>query len=132
MAYYTYILESEMDGTYYIGSSRDPEKRLEKHNQPHHGYTGRKQPWKLVYTEPYGTKSEALRREIFLKRQKNRDLISDLNSCSSDGYHACPDLLRFYLFSSRLDHTPLFSAEREDSFPFRTYLESLHIILPNP
>jgi hypothetical protein len=26
MAYYIYILESEKDGTHYIGSSRDPEK----------------------------------------------------------------------------------------------------------
>ena len=49
MAYYIYILQSETDGTYYLGSSQDPEKRLEKHNAPHHGYTGRKQPWKLVY-----------------------------------------------------------------------------------
>lgn len=85
MAYYIYILESEKEGTYYIGSSQDPEKRLEKHNLPHQGYTGRKQPWKLVYTEFYNTKSEALSREKFLKRQKSSAFLSDLINGNSAG-----------------------------------------------
>ncbi len=80
MAHYVYIIESEKDGTYYIGSSQDPEKRVWKHNRPHRGYTGGKQPWKLVYTEMHETKTEALRREHFLKNQKSRDFLFDLIS----------------------------------------------------
>ena len=41
-AYFTYILQSQKDLSYYIGSSNDPERRLEKHNKPHKGYTARK------------------------------------------------------------------------------------------
>jgi putative endonuclease len=32
--HYTYILQSEKDCSYYIGCSKDPEKRLMKHNRP--------------------------------------------------------------------------------------------------
>src|SRR5690606_31563286 len=85
MAYYIYILESERDGTYYIGSSQDPGTRLAKHNRPHAGYTGRKQPWKLVYTERYASKPEALVREKFIKKQKSKNWILQRISDSSVG-----------------------------------------------
>ena len=85
MAHYVYIIESEVDGTYYIGSSADPSKRLEKHNSPHKGFTGRKQPWKLVYTETYETKTEAIKRENFLKKQKSREFLAILITGSSAG-----------------------------------------------
>ncbi|MFC0263269.1 GIY-YIG nuclease family protein [Fontibacter flavus] len=48
MSYFVYIIESEIDGTFYIGISSDPKRRLEKHNLPHKGFTSRKRPWKLV------------------------------------------------------------------------------------
>ncbi|WP_130276580.1 GIY-YIG nuclease family protein [Cecembia calidifontis] len=35
MIHFVYIIESEADGTFYIGVSSDPEKRLGKHNLPH-------------------------------------------------------------------------------------------------
>jgi putative endonuclease len=47
--YSVYILQSEMDGSYYVGSSADPVDRLAKHNRPHKGYTASKQPWKLGF-----------------------------------------------------------------------------------
>ena len=85
--HYTYIIQSEKDLSYYIGSSKDPEKRLVKHNKPHKGYTARKQPWKLVYTEEYDSKSEAFKRENFLKNQRSREFIVRLieKKCSSVG-----------------------------------------------
>jgi len=85
MAHFVYIIESEVDGTYYIGSSQDPEIRLEKHNRPHKGYTARKQPWKLVYTELFETKSEAICREIYLKKLKNTTFLSQLINVRSAG-----------------------------------------------
>jgi hypothetical protein len=55
MPYFVYIIQSELDGTYYLGASQNPVARLEKHNRPHKGFTARKQPWKLVYTETFDT-----------------------------------------------------------------------------
>ena len=72
MSFYTYIIQSERDQSYYIGSSKDPEGRLLKNNQKHQGYTARKQPWKLVWKEMHTQKSEAIKKEMFLKKQKSK------------------------------------------------------------
>ena len=82
MAFYTYILQSEKDGSFYIGSSSDPEERLLKHNRNHQGYTARKQPWRLVWKEVHDDKSSAIKREKFLKKQKSRSYLEDLISKS--------------------------------------------------
>ena len=80
MAFYTYILQSEKDGTFYIGSSADPEEGLLKYNRRHSGYTARKQPWKLVWQEIHEDKSNAIKREKFLKKQKSRVYLEELIS----------------------------------------------------
>jgi putative endonuclease len=80
MVYYVYILQSEKDGTFYIGSSQDPNLRLQKHNAPHKGYTSRKQPWKIVYSEKFEAKQDALQRERYLKAQKSREFLLRLIS----------------------------------------------------
>ena len=76
--YYVYIIQSEEDGSFYIGYSSDVANRLEQHNNSKRGYTSNKQPWKVVYTEKYKTKTEAIKREYFLKRQKNRKFYEQL------------------------------------------------------
>lgn len=76
--FFTYIIQSEKDSSFYVGYSENPEKRLEKHNNAKTGYTSRKQPWKLVYTEEFKTKTEAIIREKFIKNQKSRDFIMKL------------------------------------------------------
>jgi len=85
MDYFVYILQSGKDGSFYIGSSNDPIQRLEKHNAPHKGYTSKKQPWKIVYTEKFEDKRSALRRERFLKLQKSREFLLHLIAGSSAG-----------------------------------------------
>ncbi|GHB28517.1 GIY-YIG nuclease family protein [Mongoliitalea lutea] len=70
MAFFVYIIQSVKDNSFYIGVSSNPEERLLKHNRPHKGYTARKQPWILVYTEAFATKTKALKRENFIKAQK--------------------------------------------------------------
>ncbi|NVJ85754.1 MAG: GIY-YIG nuclease family protein [Algoriphagus sp.] len=80
MDFYVYILQSELDGSFYVGVSSDPEDRLAKHNRPHKGYTAGKRPWKIVYLEAYPTKKEALRRELEIKRQKSSVFIRGLIS----------------------------------------------------
>lgn len=70
--YYTYILQSQQDDSFYIGVTEDLLIRLKEHNSGLSKYTSRKKPWKLVYYEKYETLSDSRKREIFLKRQKNR------------------------------------------------------------
>lgn len=82
--FFTYILQSEIDKSYYIGHSLDVIKRLECHNQGLSKYTSKKIPWKLVYIEIFETKPEANRREIFLKRQRNRAFYAQLISSESN------------------------------------------------
>ncbi|WP_106132011.1 GIY-YIG nuclease family protein [Mongoliibacter ruber] len=85
MAFFVYILQSMKDKSFYVGVTHNIGERLEKHNRPHKGYTGKKQPWVLVYTEIYTTKTDALKRENFIKAQKSREYIEVLINGSSAG-----------------------------------------------
>ena len=67
MPFYVYIIKSEVDGTYYKGSSENYLQRLSDHNAGLSDYTSRKIPWKLIYVEVHPTKSSALTRERKLK-----------------------------------------------------------------
>ncbi len=78
MSYYVYIIESQLDQSYYIGQTQDLEKRLNQHNNGLSKYTKRKMPWKLVYFEEFENRSDAMRRESFLKRQRNREFYKRL------------------------------------------------------
>lgn len=82
--FFTYILYSKDIDKYYIGISRDPEKRLEYHNKGLGGgkrsYTKRTQDWRLVYTKKFDIKSEAHAFERYIKNQKSRDVIERLIS----------------------------------------------------
>jgi len=77
--YFVYILLCK-DGSYYIGSSNDVEKRFKDHLDGNGGrYTRSHKPQKLVYKEELATKSEALKREAELKkwtRAKKKELIA--------------------------------------------------------
>ncbi len=74
----TYILQSEIDGSYYIGSTENIESRIIRHNKGYSGYTKTKRPWVLVYNEEYKTLSEAKAREYYLKSLKSRVSIQKL------------------------------------------------------
>ncbi|WP_167606240.1 GIY-YIG nuclease family protein [Maribellus sediminis] len=78
MKYFVYILQSEKDSSFYIGYTSDLDQRLQKHNSGSTRYSSRKRPWKLVYVEDFLDKSEAIRRERFLKKQRNRSFYQRL------------------------------------------------------
>ena len=69
--FYVYLLQSQKDQSFYIGYTSDLQQRLFKHNTAKSGYTSTKQPWEIVYSETFDLKSDAIKRERFLKRQKN-------------------------------------------------------------
>jgi len=78
--YFVYVLECA-DKTLYVGSTNNLEKRLNEHNNSKCGahYTKIRRPVKLMYSEKYSTKSEALKREIQIKgwrRERKLELIN--------------------------------------------------------
>lgn len=78
----TYILECN-DGSFYTGWTNNLDKRLHAHNAGTASkYTRARRPVKVVYTEAFDTKQEAMRRENQIKRltraQKERLVSSSL------------------------------------------------------
>lgn len=66
--WYLYILRCG-DGTLYTGITTDVEKRLEQHRTGKGAkYTRGRSPLELVYREECGTHSDALKRELAVKR----------------------------------------------------------------
>jgi len=82
MRFYVYILQSESSGRYYVGQTKDLAKRVAYHNANYSLALKNRGPWKLVYSESYATRSEAVRREMQIKRQKDRRFIDALLSAS--------------------------------------------------
>jgi len=71
MGYYVYVLESKSKDIYYVGSTSNLEKRIASHNSNKARWTKRYQPWVLRHSEKFLTRSEAVKREKFLKLFKN-------------------------------------------------------------
>jgi len=73
MSWYLYILRCK-DGTLYTGIAVDVEARLGMHRSGKGAkYTRGRGPLELVYTEECGTHSDALKREIAIKRLTKQD-----------------------------------------------------------
>ena len=67
---YCYILQCA-DGTFYTGWTTDPERRVAQHNKGIGAkYTSTRRPVKLVYLETYPNRTEAMRRELAIKKMK--------------------------------------------------------------
>ena len=66
------------NGRLYTGSTSDFERRFSEHCSGKSKYTKNVLPVKLVYKEEYSTRSEAYRREMFLKTGKGREFLSKI------------------------------------------------------
>ena len=71
--YYVYVLQSERTGRRYTGSAVDVAERLERHNGGRSKATKSGRPWRLIHTESFDTRAEAVRRESYLKTGAGRD-----------------------------------------------------------
>ena len=73
MEYYIYILECS-DKTLYTGYTNDLEKRVKAHNEGKGAkYTKSRLPVKLVYSEAFDDKKEAMSREWYIKHKLTRE-----------------------------------------------------------
>ena len=76
MPYYTYILECS-DTTLYTGYTTDIEKRIDTHNSGKWAkYTRSRLPAKFLYSESYGTESEARKREYAIKQMTRKEKVA--------------------------------------------------------
>ncbi len=73
-----YIIYLEKIDRYYTGVTANVPWRLERHNTGWGRYTKRGIPWKIVHTEDFGNKSDALKREREIKNRKCRNYIESL------------------------------------------------------
>jgi putative endonuclease len=64
---YSYVLLSDEDGRFYIGSTGDLRARLQKHNAGAVRSTACRRPLRLVYYEGCLSTDDARRRERYLK-----------------------------------------------------------------
>ncbi|AKN33261.1 methyltransferase [Clostridium carboxidivorans P7] len=77
---YVYILQC-IDGTLYTGYTNDLNKRIQVHNSGKGAkYTRGRLPVKLVYSEEFNTKNEALKREYAIKLMKRKRKLELINS----------------------------------------------------
>ena len=77
--HWVYILYSKKIDKFYIGSSSNVENRIAFHNSAQNRiWSKRGQPWKKVFQHEFETKKEALKAEIFIKKQKSRKFIQKL------------------------------------------------------
>ncbi|MFA7310184.1 MAG: GIY-YIG nuclease family protein [Candidatus Paceibacterota bacterium] len=67
-SYFLYVLRSDKAPRHYIGISENPLKRLNQHNGGLTKSTKPYRPWRLVYQLEYASKTEARKREVYLKR----------------------------------------------------------------
>ena len=79
-----YIIRSESSGRFYVGSAEDVSDRVREHNAGVSRYTRNRGPWRLVRSEEYGDRSEAMKREYQIKRMKSRKYIEYLIGTSHD------------------------------------------------
>ena len=75
MTYNIYILYSAMLDQYYIGQSENISDRIFRHNNSGSKSTKKANDWVVKYTEEFGTRAEAMKRELEIKNKKSRKYI---------------------------------------------------------
>lgn len=81
MAYFVYVLGSykKKKITTYVGYTNNLEKRLNLHNKGKGAKFTRGRTWKIIYSEKFLTKKEAISREYYIKKnRKFRSFIRNL------------------------------------------------------
>ncbi len=75
--HYTYLLESSINGKWYIGYTKDLRKRFNEHNKGKNGWTKTGVPWKLIYYESCFNEEDARSREKYFKTGMGRRYLKN-------------------------------------------------------
>ena len=81
MSYYVYMLKSQnKKSVTYVGYTKDLQNRIRLHNTGKGAKFTRGRKWKLIYKEKYKTKSKAISREYYIKKNRLiRNIIKKTN-----------------------------------------------------
>ncbi|MCU0667206.1 MAG: GIY-YIG nuclease family protein [Patescibacteria group bacterium] len=85
--FYVYILQSTLSQRLYVGKTTNLKVRITEHNAGQNASTKPYRPWEIIFYEAYVKKSDADRREKYLKTTQGhqaihrmlRDYLSDYN-----------------------------------------------------
>jgi putative endonuclease len=83
MNYYVYMLIAENSKISYVGYTNNISKRILLHNSGRGAKFTRGRKWKLIYKEKFTNKSDAMKNEIFLKKNlllRNKIKLKYFNS----------------------------------------------------
>ena len=87
MAYWVYILYSDVSGRYYCGQSTNVEQRLRQHNDPNYRLSKTTKrfagPWKVIWTHRCDDRSEATLLERRIKKRGIARFLQDQMSAES-------------------------------------------------
>ena len=71
MSYYVYMLKStNKNSVTYVGYTKNLQNRIRLHNIGKGAKFTRGRKWKLIYKEKYKTKSKAISREYYIKKNR--------------------------------------------------------------
>ncbi len=80
MTYFVYVLRNNSKSKFitYVGYTNNLKKRLNLHNKGKGAKFTRGRSWKVIYSEKFLTKREAMSREYYIKKnRKIRNLIKE-------------------------------------------------------
>jgi putative endonuclease len=95
-----YVLYSPSEKVFYKGSTENILNRIVMHNSGMVKYTSKHMPWIIVYVEYFETRSEAIKKEKWLKSGVGRDWIkrhvaqsaaAKASDYGSEGFSAAAD-----------------------------------------
>ncbi len=73
--YYTYVLQSEKDGNFYSGFTKNLKLRFDQHNKGQVESTKNRRPLKLIYYEGCLNQADATKREKYLKTYNGKRFL---------------------------------------------------------
>jgi putative endonuclease len=77
--FYVYVLKSLKNGKRYVGyTSKIILERLKEHNQGSNQWTRQNGPFILLYFEQYNSKTDAIKKEKFLKSGQGRKFLDEI------------------------------------------------------
>ena len=68
-------MESEIDGSFYVGQTSNLNDRLKRHNKGRNRSTKAKKPWKIIWFKEMISRPEAIKLESKIKSWKKRESI---------------------------------------------------------
>ncbi len=85
MLFFTYIIKSDIDGSYFYGQTNNLQRRLNQHNRGLEKTTRHLRPWKLLAYKDFETREAAMSLERRLKLMNTANDVE--NFIKVHGFH---------------------------------------------